>query len=104
MLQHHVSHVVIIRAKEQVLRSDARPIVAMVKDMESCRDLAFMDFPGDSVGGVHLPGYFDLSVAVRVAIGGPFPATIADHDLAHESKSIFLRNRHCLILGRFPPS
>ena len=69
-----VSMIVLMSAKEEMIRFDAWRIVAVMADLETFRDWAIRKLPSDSVSSQVLSGSKNLAVSVLVFTALPFNA------------------------------
>ena len=76
-----IGHVVLVGAKEEVGRIDARRVVAVVADVE-CAGIAVCECPGDPVGVDLRSTYREDAMPSVGATGGPRP-TLGEASLVH---------------------
>lgn len=69
----HVVKVVLFSSQKQMIRINARRVVAAVKYAKAGRDWAVMDFPRDAVRFNALVPYANCAVACRFRSGSPSP-------------------------------
>ena len=93
-LRCHVGHVVGLRPKKQVVRSDARRVVAAMANLQAIRDCAVMQLPGDTVRKLSdsAPLYANAAVAECGEIARPRPASFRPSDVAPKA---FRERREC---------
>lgn len=81
-----VVNVLLVRAQPEMLRADARRIVAAVKDVPAQWNRPMRDFPGDAAGPHNsTTAYADLPVPLLVPCAGPEPAVAVGVDLLPET-------------------
>src|ERR1051326_1382271 len=72
-------------AEEKMFRANTAPVVAVMEDAESVRNVAEIDLPRDPVSRLVPPGVLRLTVAGLEKTGGPFPARVALTNACPES-------------------
>lgn len=86
-LLHAIGFVGERSAKEQVVRINAVPDVALVADKEAIWDWAVGQLPGDAVNLAILLAVFDGAVTVRIQSPHPQPACFGSHCSKRETFS-----------------
>lgn len=66
-----------IRAKKKVIWSNARRIVALVKNIHPMRDRSFVNFPGKTMRSHGCPVHLYFPVSIFVCVSSPIPAPLA---------------------------
>lgn len=85
-LGNHVGHVVVRRPEEQVVRSDAFPIVTHVTNEETCRYHTVRYLPRNAMRPDLFSGFkFEVSVATKRQLRRPLPATVSLPNLGPKS-------------------
>jgi hypothetical protein len=71
----HVGHILTLRAQEQVIRANARRIIATVTDTQSLWDRAVMKFPGEAMRpDVFACIVFKAPISILIKMAYPNPA------------------------------
>jgi hypothetical protein len=71
-LRHHVGHVLLVGAEEEMgLRVDAGGRVALVADEQAVGDGAVNQLPGEAGGVLRLPGYVEPTVSLVIERPSP---------------------------------
>lgn len=83
----HIGKVVTSRTQEQVVRSNAGRVVAMVQNAQAIRDRTIDQLPRYAMCEVYLlSGYSDTTVASFICAGSPQPAAITSQYFCPESR------------------
>lgn len=83
----HVGDVVELRTEEQVLRVDARRVVAAVQHAQPIRNRSVNELPGNAMCATHTPVHAESSISFGVDERRPDPATVRPFDFRPKSLS-----------------
>jgi len=75
-LRRHISHVVFVGAKEQMIGADARGVVASVQNPQTIRDSAIVQLPRYAMHVYRAAILANLPVSALITMAHPFPTLI----------------------------